>query len=245
MFIKQSKLKTIYKLSLCLSILFVTTISCGKISPEGNIDIQEKKVEDFNNINVEGKFRVFLVNSPNSRVEIETYPNIFENLKIDVKDKTLSISEKREIKNVDFYNITIYSKYNPSKISIADSVEFNVSGEIRSDQVNFHLKNNAKFIGAVNSRKTILEMQDLSLANFKGFTKNAELKIKDTANLLAPYWMIENLKLDSKNGNYAEVNVKDSLKGNVENTARLVYYNDPIRAFKIGKTANVKNKKLE
>jgi hypothetical protein len=57
--------------------------------------------------------------------------------------------------------------------------------------------------------------------------------------------MVDNMNLDSKNGNYAEINVKDSLKGSVENTAKLTYYNDPIRAFKIAKTAKVENRKLE
>jgi hypothetical protein len=44
---------------------------------------------------------------------------------------------------------------------------------------------------------------------------------------------IENLNIDSKNGNYAEVNVKDSLKGHIQNTAKFLYYNDPIRALKL------------
>ena len=88
-------------------------------------------------------------------------------------------------------------------------------------------------------------MLNTSRANFTGKTKVAFIKIADTANLIAPYWMIENLNIDSKNANYAEVNVQDSLKGNIKNTAKFVYYNDPIRAFKIDKTANVQNKELE
>ncbi len=124
-------------------------------------------------------------------------------------------------------------------------MEFNVSGEIRTDHIGFRLKKNAKFIGAVNTRKTTVEMQDVSLANFKGFTKEAEIKLHDTANILAPYWMIDNLTIHSKNGTYAEVNVKDSLKGNIDDTSKFLYYNDPIRAFKIGKNTSVQNKKLE
>ena len=88
-------------------------------------------------------------------------------------------------------------------------------------------------------------MTQKSRANFLGKTKDAVIKIADTASLIAPYWFIDNLKIDSKNGNYAEVNVKDSLKGEIKNTAKFVYYNDPIRAFKIEKTANVNNKELK
>ena len=225
--------------------IFLLFISCGKISPKGKIESKDFPVEDFTNINLEGKFRVFYVNGEKSFVNVETYPNILNNLKIKVKDKTLNIKESRETQGVDFYNVTIYSKYNLEKISISDSVEMNISSEIKTDNFKLNLKNNAKFIGSVNSRKAEVEMLNTSRANFTGKTKVAFIKIADTANLIAPYWMIENLNIDSKNANYAEVNVQDSLKGNIKNTAKFVYYNDPIRAFKIDKTANVQNKELE
>lgn len=225
--------------------IFLLFISCGKISPKGKIESKDFPVEDFTNINLEGKFRVFYVNGEKSFVNVETYPNILNNLKIKVKDKTLNITESRETQGVDFYNVTIYSKYNLEKISISDSVEMNISSEIKTDNFKLNLKNNAKFIGSVNSRKAEVEMLNTSRANFTGKTKVAFIKIADTANLIAPYWIIENLNIDSKNANYAEVNVQDSLKGNIKNTAKFVYYNDPIRAFKIDKTANVQNKELE
>ncbi|UBB89848.1 DUF2807 domain-containing protein [Candidatus Kaistella beijingensis] len=229
-----------------LYFLFLLTIfSCSKISPKGKIESKDFPVEDFTNINLEGKFRVFYVNGEKSFVNVETYPNILNNLKIKVKDKTLNIIESRETQGVDFYNVTIYSKYNLEKISISDSVEMNISSEIKTDNFKLNLKNNAKFIGSVNSRKAEVEMLNTSRANFTGKTKVAFIKIADTANLIAPYWIIENLNIDSKNANYAEVNVQDSLKGNIKNTAKFVYYNDPIRAFKIDKTANVQNKELQ
>ena len=226
-------------------LLIFSVISCGKISPKGNIENKDIPVEEFVNLNVKGKFRLFYIHSDNNFVNVETYPNLIKNLKIDVKDKTLNIEEKRETQSVDFYNITIYSKNNLEKISISDSVEMNISSEIKTDNFKLNLKNNAKFIGSVNSRRAEVEMTEKSRANFLGKSKDAVIKIADTASLIAPYWIIDNLKIDSKNGNYAEVNVKDSLKGEIKNTAKFVYYNDPIRAFKIEKTANVNNKELK
>lgn len=221
-----------------------TLISCGKISPKGNLDTKQIDVEEFVNLDLEGKFRVFYARGPKNFVEIETYPNIADNLDVEVDDKTLSIKENRETKSVDFYNVTIYSKYNLEKISISDSVEMNISSEIKTDNLRLNLKNYATFMGSINTRRAEIDMQNRSRANFLGRTENAMIKISDTASLIAPYWKIENLNIDSQNGNYAEVNVKDSLKGNVKNTARLIYYNDPIRAFKIEKSTKVENKKF-
>lgn len=224
---------------------FLTLVSCGKISPKGNLEKKEIDVEEFVNLDLDGKFRVFYARGPKNFVEIETYPNIADNLDVDVDDKTLSIKEGRGTKGVDFYNVTIYSKYNLEKVSLSDSVEMNISSEIKTDNFRLNLKNNATFMGSVNTRRAEVEMLNRSRANFLGETKDAVIKISDTASLIAPYWKITNLNLDSQNGNYAEVNVKDSLKGTVKNTAKFVYYNDPIRAFKVDKTTRVENKKLD
>ncbi|KMQ58944.1 hypothetical protein ACM40_18485 [Chryseobacterium sp. BLS98] len=227
------------------TLLLLSVVSCGKVSPKGNIERKDVDVSEFVNLNLEGKFRVFYARGAKNFVEIETYPNVADNLDVDVDDKTLFIKEKRGTKGVDFYNVTIYSKYNLEKVTVADSVEMNISSEIKTDNFRLNLKNYATFMGSVNTRRAEVEMQNRSRANFLGQTKNAVIKISDTASLIAPYWKIENLNIDSKNGNYAEVNVKDSLKGNIQNTAKFVYYNNPIRAFKIDKTTRVENKKLE
>lgn len=222
----------------------ICLFSCGKISPKGDLEKKEIDVEEFVNLDLEGKFRVFYARGPKNFVEVETYPNISDNLNIDVDDKTLSIKEIRGVKGIDFYNVTIYSKYNLEKVSLSDSVEMNISSEIKTDNFRLNLKNYATFMGSINSRRAEIDMKNRSRANFLGETKDAIIKISDTASLIAPYWKIVNLNVDSQNGNYAEVNVKDSLKGNVKNTAKFVYYNDPIRAFKIEKTTKVENKKL-
>ena len=226
-------------------ILIFSLYSCGKVSPKGDIVIKEEKVDDFVNLDLQGKFRAFYIKSDSSFVSIETYKNVGDNLKIKVKDKKLTISESRETDGVDFYNITIYSKYNLEQVSMSESAELNISSEIKTDNFRLQLKNSAKFIGSVNSRRAEVEMTEKSRANFLGKTKDVVLKISDTASIIAPYWMINHLKMESKNGNYAEVNVKDSLKGTVKNTAKLTYYNDPISALKIDETATVQHKELD
>ncbi len=226
-------------------LILVAFVSCGKVSPEGNIERKDIDVPEFVNLDLDGKFRVFYARGKKNFVEIETYPNVADNLDVDVDDKTLSIREKRGTEGVDFYNVTVYSKYNLEKISLSDSVEMNISSEIKTDHFRLNLKNYATFMGSVNTRRADVEMLNKSRANFVGRTVDAVIKISDTASLIAPYWKIGNLKIDSKNGNYAEVNVQDSLKGHVQNTAKFIYYNDPIRAFTIDKEAKVENKKLE
>lgn len=238
------KNQAILRTTILIAIILFAITSCGKIAPIGNISSSDEKVEDFVNLEMEGKFRAFYVKSDSSYVNLETYSNFADNLKIKVKDKTLKITERRETSEVDFYNVTVYSKYNLEKLSLRDSVEFNTSSTITTDNFKLNLKKNAKFIGAINARSSFIEMSEKSRANFTGKSKNAQIKIADTASLIAPFWMITNLNIDSKNENYTEVNVLDSIKGDIRNTSKFLYYNNPIRAFKIEKTAEVQNKIL-
>ena len=226
-------------------ILSIFTISsCAKIRPEGAIETHEIKITDFNQLNLKGKFRVFYIHSKKNFVIVETNPKFFKNLDINAEDNILDIHEKRQTQGLDFYNISIYSKDNLNQVKLSDSVEFNISGEIKSPNFKLNLKNNAKFIGAVNSKKLDLDMIDKSRANLLGKTDNAFVKISDTASLIAPYWNIKDLNINSDKGNYSEVSVSDKISGNIKNTATFTYYGSPISAFKIEKTATVENKKL-
>ncbi|WP_173779426.1 GIN domain-containing protein [Frigoriflavimonas asaccharolytica] len=229
---------------LLIGIIF-SIISCGKISPEGNITTKQLDLQQFSKLNLDGNFRVFYIKSSKNFVVVETYDNINSNLDIEVEDKTLTIKEKRPTEAVDFYNITIYSKYDINDIQISKLAEMNLSSEIKTDHFKLFLKNNAKFIGSIQSRRTDLEMEQLSRANFTGASTNVFLKMKDTTNLISPYWHIKNLKIETKNQPYAEVTVQDSITGSLEDTSKLLYYNDPIQAFKIGKNTKVNNQKLE
>lgn len=226
-------------------ILLLLLLSCGKIAPEGNIELKQTDLENFTKLDLDGNFRVFYVKSPKNFVTVETYDNINDNLKINVKDNTLFIKENRPTEAVDFYNITVYTRYDLNNIRIQKRAEMNLSSEIKTDHFTLSLKNNAKFIGSIQSRQTDLTMEETSRANFTGKSQNVHVKMKDSANLIAPYWQIQNLKIETKNQPYAELMVKDSITGNLEDTSRFLYYNDPIRAFKIGKNTQVNNQILK
>lgn len=219
-------------------------VSCGKLSPKGDITLQSVSVEPFTTIVAEGNFRIFWLNSVSNKVDVETYPNIYENLNIAVKNGTLTISEKRKTDKVDFYNLTIYSQKNLDAIKLSDSVEFNVSGELNTDNLHMQLKNNAKFIGAVRTKNVNLEMSEKSLANFRGFSDDVSLSIKDTANILSTFWKIDKLKIDAKNGTYTELYISDDLEGKVTNTSKLIYYGNPTKKIKMQEKASIENKNL-
>ena len=225
-------------------ILIFTAVSCGKVTPKGEIQSKDVELAEFSKLDLKGKFRVFYIQSPHNFVNVETYPNVFDNLNIEVKDKNLSITEKSATDKVDFYNITIYGKNPFQEIKIADSVELNISSQMKVENFSLHLKDNAKFIGSVISEKSTIEMLNKSRANLLGKTTLAKLSIKDTASIISPYWYIKDLEIDSENGNYAELNVDEEIKGKIGNTSKLIYYGNPSKKLKVTDKATIENKKI-
>lgn len=223
--------------------LAVVTISCGKISPKGDIENKDIELSEFSKVDLKGKFRVFYVQSPHNFVNVETYPNISNNLKIDVKNNQLSIREKRETDKVDFYNITIYGKNSFNDVKLADSVEMNISSQMKVDNFSLQIRDNAKFIGSVLSDKAKIDMTGKSRANLLGKTNSANVIIKDTASIISPFWFIQDLTIDSKNGNFAEFNVNQEIKGKITNTAKLMYIGDPTKKITITEKALLEKSK--
>ena len=227
-----------------LFIFSIIVISCGKVSPKGDIQSKDVELAEFSKLDLKGKFRVFYVQSPHNFVNVETYPNISDNLTIEVKNNQLDITENRPTEKVDFYNITVYGKNPFNEIKIADSVELNISSQMKVENFALHLKDNAKFIGSVISEKSEIEMMNKSRANLLGKTTLAKLNIKDTASIISPYWYIKDLEIESQNGNYAELNVDEEIKGKIGNTSKLVYYGNPSKKLKVTEKATLENKKI-
>lgn len=225
-------------------ILFLGLISCSKISPKGEIEVKDQSVENFSKLNLKGNFKIFFAKGSQNLVSVETYPNIYKNLDIEVENGTLTIEENRKSENVDFYSITIFGKNDLSKISLAENVEMNVSGQVKSTEFLLNLKDHSKFMGAVISEKSIIDMAQKSNANILGKTKNLNLKLADSASIMAPYFYVENLELNAKNDASAGLNIDNEMKGTLENTSKLIFFGEPLNKLVKKDKSSVDNRKL-
>jgi len=223
--------------------LIAGVVSCGKLKPEGEITTNEVELQDFNKVDLKGNFRVFYVKDTLNMVSVDTYPNIFKNLEFKVKDQTLSISEKKKTEGVDMNNITLYSKNSLSQIAMRDSADMTISTQMSETEFELSLMDNAKFSGSILANKAKITMDDKSRANLLGRTIDADVAIRDTASIIAPYWYVENLNLDSKNENYTEISIGKNLQGKISNTSKLLYYGDPIKKIEVKDKANIEQKK--
>lgn len=225
-----------------LLLLFV--ISCGKVEPKGDLEMQEVQLEKFYKMDLNGSFKVFYIQNPKTFLTVETYPNIYKNLKIKVEDSTLFISEKRETGNVDFYNITLYAPQNINSVKLGGMSDVYLSSQFKTPLFNLNLEDQSKFIGSVISKKTSVTMSGKTRANLLGETSDLKLIVKDTASIIAPYFLVKDLFLEAQNGSYSEVSIENEMSGKIDHTAKFTYFGDPYQRLKIGPKSTVKQKKL-
>ncbi|NAW50978.1 DUF2807 domain-containing protein [Elizabethkingia argentiflava] len=225
-----------------LPVLLFCILSCSKIKPKGEIVTQDINVQIFNKLELKGKFKVFYIQDSKHMLSVETYPNIFDNLKVEVKNQTLYVSEKKKTQGVDFYNITLYGPHNLQNIGIADSTDLNLSSQLSVPIFRLKIQDQAKFIGSVLTNKAEISMTDKARANISGRTLDAVVAISDTASVISPYWYVNKLNINSKNANYAEFSVEEELNGNIRNTASLLYYGNPKKKIKVSDKAKLEQK---
>ena len=160
---------------------------------------------------------------------METYPNIFENLKIKVKDKELTISEKRKTEGVEVYNIILYSSGKISKMKMQNSAEFNISSQMMMDDFSLKMEDKTKFAGAILSNKAEINLYDNARLEMFGKTLEAEVVMRDSAVMMSPYWFVNNLKIKAEDDALAEISVEEKLEGKLKNNAKLSYKGNPIK----------------
>ena len=121
-------------------ILFVLAVvmvlsSCSwfggkKVSGNGNITTQERKVSSFNSVEASGSVKVHIRQDSSSSVKIETDENLMEYIEIYVTGSTLVIKEKDGFNPSPSKDLIVYTS-----APVYRSVDVSGAGDIISDNI--------------------------------------------------------------------------------------------------------------
>lgn len=209
--------------------LVIGLISCGKMEPQGEVKMQEVKIEAFEKLELYGNFQVQYLPSTENKVLVETYPNIFENLQIETKNKKLTIKEKTLTEGVDVCIITLHTTGKPSEIEMAGLAQFNGADEMMMDKIQLNMKNESKFSARILTNKAKMILADKAQVRISGKTLDTEIFTKDSVNIISPQWIVNNLNINAKGDSETEIAVAEKLEGKIENKAKLHYRGKPTK----------------
>lgn len=182
------------KISIILLLFLSTTIVLAqkkeKISGSKSVTTKEKKIGNFNAIEIEDNFEVSLERGEFPEIKIEADDNLMDIIDIEVSDKVLHISTTKKVQKSKALKIKLtYTSELNTIVSRNDAV-IKVIQEIQTDNLSIKTFDNSKVLVNANTKSFILQADgnskvELNLKSEKTkieLSKNTELKSLITSN---------------------------------------------------------------
>lgn len=214
-----------------LCILSIVLLSCSRsIKGEGEVTTKELKISPVKEILANGSYRlIYLYDSNNPRIVIESYKNLIDNLKIDDSNGKLTISEIDNVKDPDLYNVYVY---NPQieTFDIHDLVNVDINSQLRVSKLSINLNDVSKLIAnTVITDELNVNVSDVSKINLKGTSNTLHLTASDTSDFTAPFLEVSEASVELSDVATAEINVKSKLVGRISDNTKITVIGNPAK----------------
>ncbi len=194
-----------YLLVVLLFLPLVVACSFNGVRGNGNIENEYRDVNEFNKIDVSGRFDVEVMVGKPASVEIIAEGNLLKFIKTKVKNNVLIISSKENLRPRKDLII---------KITTPQLVSVDCSGA------------NDLVINNVNTNKFTLDLSGAGSVFIEGTAKNFFIDISGAADLEASEFKVENVTIDISGAANAEVYASQSLDAEVSGASSIKLYGD-------------------
>lgn len=182
------------KISIILLLFLSTTLVLAqkkeKISGSKSVTTKEKKIGNFNAIEIEDNFEVSLERGEFPEIKIEADDNLMDIIDIEVSDKVLHLSTSKKVQKSKALKIKLtYTSELNTIVSRNDAV-IKLIQEIQTDNLSIKTFDNSKVLVNANTKSFVLQADgnskvELNLKSEKTkieLSKNTELKSLITSN---------------------------------------------------------------
>lgn len=190
------KMKKHTSLLLFLLVITFTWAQKGeKIKGSKLVTIEQKKIGDFDSIEVGDNIEVSLEKGEKTELKIEADDNLHTIINIDLNDKMLKLSTSKTA--INFKKLLLRVTYDQDLKMVVSKNEsiINAIQEIQLDDITFKTLDNSKLFLNVNSKEFLLQADDKSKIELNLKAENTTIELSKNANLKALI-ASENLKCD-------------------------------------------------
>lgn len=181
-----------------LPLLMFSLAACNSVYPEGEYITEEREVDVYNSVSVEGGLRLILTDRADSKVTITTYENIQPYIETYVKGKQLTIRPRRNtmfsgnprirvyVSGTDLTSLdasggsdiesTVALYPSSLSVSLSGGSSFNHEAGLNAGAVSYSVSGGGTVTGEVNTAQLTVSMSGGSMINLKGSTKYYDLK---------------------------------------------------------------------
>lgn len=224
MILKSKDMKNILLVVLSICLLQ----SCEVKTGSGNIERQDRKLNEFHSVHVGGSFDVVIRHGNNYKVTIEADDNILEDIETDISGGRLKI-EYRDNVNISNADVKIYVETPElTSVNASASADVKVEGVLSSGKtLKFHASSSASVEAEVDAPAVEADASSSGKITLKGHTKDLDTQASSAGEIEADELLSENTKAQASSG--ASINVHASLKlnGQASSGGSINYRGDP------------------
>jgi len=193
---------------------------------DGNIENMQIEVGNFEKINIGGNYNVTLIQSNESKVNIETDQNLLAYINTEVHDGTLSINNVHKLKSSDGINIDVYFRSVEKLYSTGASKIVN-DGIITSNALAISLSGAGAIELEIETSTLKVNLTGAGVIKLSGQTEYQEIHLSGAGGLSAKELKCEVCSINLSGLGGAEVYAEEKLEATITGLGGIIYSGNP------------------
>jgi hypothetical protein len=196
------------------------------IRGNGNVSTSERALTGFQKVDVKGSFEVIIIKSNNFNVKIESDENLIENIKTEVKEGKLLISNTKSICGSKDLKITVYMpELNSISCSGASVVKSN--DDFESEKFEIKSSGASEISAKINAKLLVSKFSGASSVKLRGKADTHAVESTGASSLKATELEVNNYAIDSRGASDCKINVIKELAVTSSGASDIKYIGDP------------------
>lgn len=219
---------TVKNFSTLLFTIVILLAGCSVLGERGNGNVvrQERKVSDFNAIEVSGAFDVFLSLGLTQSVIVEADENLQPLISAEVHGSTLKIENKKPIR--DSKSLKVYITVTDlRKIELSGAVDLQSQNKLTLTELSVEISGATDADLDIAVQKLEVSSSGGSKLKFSGMANKVDMDVSGAVNIHAFDLLAEIASLSISGAGDAEINVTKELYADISGAGSVRYKGDP------------------
>lgn len=230
-----------------LSVIVLTTLIFNQLAASsksdclkgnGNVVSSDRSLNGFNKVDVKGAFEVIIVKSNTYNVKIEADENLMDNIKTEVKDGKIFISNIKSICGSNELKLTLYMpELNAINCSGASVVKSN--DNFKSEKFEIKSSGASEIIVNIDTKLLISRYSGASSIKLIGKADTHALESTGASSLKATDLIVKKYAIDSRGASDCKINVTEELAVTSSGASEIKYLGEPKISKSIKGASNI------
>jgi hypothetical protein len=223
-------MKTVKHLSTVLLAVVILFASCSVLGERGNGNVQkqERKVAEFNAIDVSGAFDVILSQGTTQSVIVEADENLLPLIRTEVIGNTLKIDNDKPIHNPKCMKVYI-TVTDLKRVEVSGAVDLQTQNKLTLTELALDISGATDATFDIAVQKLEISSSGGSEMNFTGMANRMDLDVSGAAEIHAFGLLTEIASLSISGAGEAEINVTKELNADISGAATVRYKGNPVK----------------